>query len=66
MGFKVDPQQFLDDGYLVLRGVIPPGQLGELRASFEVLVERQGAIWARERRPGDPPAAYGRLTSSRG
>ena len=55
MGFKVDPQQFLDDGYLVLRGVIPPGQLGELRASFDVLVERQKALWARERRPGDPP-----------
>ena len=55
MGFQVDPQKFLDDGYLILRGVIPPGQLDELRASFEVLVDRQRAIWARERRPGDPP-----------
>ncbi len=54
MAFQVDPQQFLDDGYIILREVIPPERLDELRASFEVLVERQKAIWAREIQPGDP------------
>ncbi len=52
---KVDPQQLLDDGFIILREVIPPDQLEELRASFEVLVERQKSIWARERKPEDPP-----------
>jgi len=45
----------LDDGYIVLRNVIPPSMLDELRASFEVLVERQKAIWAQGRQPDDPP-----------
>ncbi|MCZ6677785.1 MAG: phytanoyl-CoA dioxygenase family protein [Candidatus Poribacteria bacterium] len=48
---QVDKQQLLDDGYIILREVIPPSQLDELRASFEVLVERQKAIWERERQP---------------
>ena len=38
---KVDPQQLLDNGYIILREVIPPGQLDELRECFETLVERQ-------------------------
>ena len=48
---KVNPQQLLDDGYIILREVIPPDQLDQLRASFEVLVERQKEIWAREQVP---------------
>ncbi len=52
---QVDRQQFLDQGYLVLRGVIPPAQLHQVRADFEALVERQKTIWAQERAPGDPP-----------
>ena len=55
---KVNPQQLLDDGYIILREVIPPGQLAELRACFETLVERQKTIWAKERKPGDPPGGY--------
>lgn len=51
----VDPQQLLDDGYLVLRQVVPPEQLEPLRNSFEDMVERQKAIWARDRRPEEPP-----------
>ena len=51
----VDRRQLLDDGYIVLRQVIPPEQLESLRASFEVLVERQKAIWTRERKPDAPP-----------
>ena len=43
-----DRQLFLEDGYAILRNVIPPERLDELRASFEVLVDRQQAIWARD------------------
>ena len=49
---QIDPAQFLDDGYVILRNVIPPDRLDELRASFEVLVDRQQAIWQRD--PDDP------------
>ncbi len=45
---KVNPQQLRDDGYIILREVIPPEQLDDVRASFEVLVERQKEIWAQE------------------
>lgn len=50
---KVDPQQFLEDGFAILREVIPPDQLENLRARFEVLVERQKAVWAGARKPAD-------------
>ena len=53
MDFNRD--QFLEDGYVILRGVIPPQQLEGLRRAHEVLVERQKEIWARERGPDDPP-----------
>ena len=47
--------QFLEDGYVILRGVIPPQELDGLRRAYEELVERQKVIWARERGPDDPP-----------
>ena len=49
---QIDPEQFLDDGFVILKNVIPPDRLDELRASFETLVDRQQAIWARD--PEDP------------
>ena len=52
---KVDRNRFLEEGYVVLRNVIPAGELDALRASYEILVERQKVIWAQERKPGDPP-----------
>ncbi len=52
---EVNPQQLLDDGYIILREVIPPEQLDELRESFEILVERQKAIWEWARNLDDPP-----------
>ena len=51
----VNRAQFLEEGYLVLRNVIPPSALDALRAAYETLVSRQRTIWARERRPDDPP-----------
>ncbi len=53
MDFNRD--QFLEEGYVILRGVIPPQQLEGLQRAHEVLVERQKEIWARERGPDDPP-----------
>jgi hypothetical protein len=52
---NVDRGKFINDGFLIIRNCIPPEQLGRLRDSFEVLVERQKAIWARDRAPDDPP-----------
>ncbi len=52
---KFSRDQFLEEGYVILRGVIPPRQLGGLRRAYELLVERQKEIWARERGPDDPP-----------
>ena len=52
---RVDQAQFMEKGYIILRNVIPPDQLDAIRDSYEVLVERQKAIWARERQPDDPP-----------
>ena len=51
----VDPQQLLDDGYIILNKVIPPDQLEPLRNTFETMVDRQRETWTRERGPGDPP-----------
>ena len=52
---KIDRSQFLEEGYVVLRNVIPADELDALRASYEILVERQKTIWARERKPDEPP-----------
>lgn len=41
---KVDANKFMRDGFVVLKGVIPPERLGELRDSYEILVERQRAL----------------------
>ena len=45
---QVNPQQWIDDGYIILRQVVPPDRLDSLRASYEKLVERQHQIWAGE------------------
>ena len=45
---QVNPQQLLDDGFIILRQVVPPEQLDSLRASYETIVERQKRIWAGE------------------
>ena len=37
----LNPQDLLDDGFIILREVVPPGDLENLRAAFEVLGDRQ-------------------------
>jgi len=51
---KVDPQQLLNDGYIILREVVPRDELQNLRDTFEALVDRQKEIWRAERNPDDP------------
>ena len=51
---KFSRDQFLEEGFVILRGVIPPQELEGLRRAYELLVERQKEIWARERGPDDP------------
>ena len=52
---RVSRDQLIEDGYIILRDVVPPDSLEGLRASAERMVERQRTIWARERGPADPP-----------
>ena len=52
---KVDRDRFIDQGYLILRNVIPPNRLEAMRGSCETILERQKVAWARERGPHDPP-----------
>ncbi len=52
---RVDRGQFMDQGFLVLRNLIPPDRLAAMRASCETMLERQKLNWARERGPDDPP-----------
>ena len=52
---KFNRDRFLEEGYVILRQVIPQDQLDDLRAGYEFLVEHQKAIWAKNRKPDDPP-----------
>lgn len=36
---KVDAQQFMDQGFIILRNVVPPERLQEMRLTIELLVE---------------------------
>ena len=52
---KVDAQQLVDDGYIILREVVPSDELQHLRETFETLVDRQKEVWRAQRKPDDPP-----------
>lgn len=52
---EINRDQFLEEGYIILPQVIPPQQLGQFRQAYELLVEKQKEIWARDRAPEDPP-----------
>ena len=60
---QLNREQFLEDGYAVLRQVVPPDHLVALREAAETMVERQRAIWARERAPDDPPGGVWETTA---
>ena len=52
---KVNRDQFLEEGYVILRNVIPPELLDDVRSAYEKAVNRQRAVWTRERALDDPP-----------
>ena len=52
---KVDRDQFMEQGYLILRNVIPADKLEAMRGSCQTILDRQKAVWASERGPDDPP-----------
>ncbi len=60
---KVNRTQFMEEGYLVVREVIPPEELDSLRESYELMVSRQREIWSRERAPNDPPGGVGETSA---
>ena len=51
---RVNRDQFIEEGYVILRHVIPPEMLDAVRTACEKMVDRQRAIWARERTPDAP------------
>ncbi|HEY3115810.1 MAG TPA: hypothetical protein VGK54_03635 [Chloroflexota bacterium] len=55
---RIDPEQFVEDGYVIVRNIIPPDQLDSLRAGFEMQFEKQRQIEAARRKLGDPPANW--------
>ncbi len=52
----INPQDLLDDGFIILREVVPPGELENLRSAFERLVDRQREVWIQQRGTDDPPS----------
>ena len=48
-------KQFMGEGFVMVPQVIPLDQLEDLRTQYEILVDRQKVIWAKNRKPDDPP-----------
>lgn len=51
---QVNRTQFMEEGYLVLREVVPRDELAALRESYELMVLRQREFWVKERDPHEP------------
>ncbi len=51
---QLNRDQFLEEGYAILRQVVPPDRLNAMRGVAETMVERQRKIWARD----DPGAGH--------
>ena len=52
---KVNRDEFLENGYVIVRQAVPPDRLEKLRRSSELILERQKVNWAREAGSDDPP-----------
>ena len=52
---KLNKDQFMEQGYLIIPGLFNPSKLESMRTSCEIALERQKVIWARDREPGAPP-----------
>ncbi len=54
MQIQVDSQQFNEQGFLIIPGVVPESELEDRRTQYEHLLEKQKIVWARNRKPGEP------------
>ena len=48
-------KELLRDGFVIVRGVIPPAALEDTQQIFEGLVDKQRRVWSQERGADDPP-----------
>lgn len=60
---ELDRNKLMEQGFLILREVVPPTLLEHLRESYSVIVDRQKEIWVEQRGPNDPPCGYWELSS---
>ena len=52
---QVNRDQFLEQGYLVVKEAVPRSRLDEVRKAYEKLVDLQREYWKTDRKEGDPP-----------
>jgi hypothetical protein len=55
---RVQCRQLLEDGFLIVRGMIPPERLGVMREAAEAMVERTKAESAAKRMENQPPGGW--------
>lgn len=63
---SIDPEEFVENGYVIVRNIIPPDQLDSLRAGFEMQFEKQRLIEAARRTPDDPVQRLGAFADAVG
>ena len=52
---KLNRDEFLETGYLIVKEAVPRDKLAHVRQAYETLVNRQRENWKAERAEGDPP-----------
>ena len=52
---KLNRDEFLETGYLIVKEAVPRDKLERVRQAYETLVNRQRENWKAERAAGDPP-----------
>jgi hypothetical protein len=55
---RLDPEEFFENGFVIVRNIIAPEQLDSLRAGFEMQFERQRQIEAARHEPGEPAETW--------
>ena len=52
---KLNRDEFLETGYLIVKEAVPRDKLERVRQAYETLVDRQRENWKAERAENDPP-----------
>jgi ectoine hydroxylase-related dioxygenase (phytanoyl-CoA dioxygenase family) len=55
---QTNREEFVENGYVIVRNMIPPDQLDSLRAGFEMQFEKQRQLEIARRKPDDPPESW--------